>query len=164
MSHPMMRILSQGTLRTKENSSLKNVSRSFSLLALIRLSREMIIVLGLPLNLATIILGCIFSILLSDFRAKGLRNIPISSTAALTHFLHANAEINVHLLPGSCYFISSSRRWILCSCTHTISTLCSSACAVSSGNWSVQSNVLTLNVAICIVLLHLKNYICVRVL
>ena len=35
-----------------------------------------IVVLGMPLNVATIILGCIFSMLLSDFSARGLRSIP----------------------------------------------------------------------------------------
>ena len=52
--------------------------------------------LELPLNDATIILGCIFSMILS---ARRLRSIPTPPMTALTEFFHADAEIKVHLLP-----------------------------------------------------------------
>ena len=52
--------------------------------------------LGLLLNVAIIILGCIFSMLLSDFRMRGMRSIPTPHMTALIEFFHA--EINVHLL------------------------------------------------------------------
>ena len=44
----------------------------------------MIVDLGLPLKVATIILGCIFSILFSDFRACGPISIPTPPIVALT--------------------------------------------------------------------------------
>ena len=118
----------------------------------------MIVVLGLPLNVATIILGCIFSMLLKDFRACGSRRIPITLRMALTVFLHANVEINVHPSPVSCYLISSSLWWYLFSCTHTMFMLCSSADDVCSSSWSILFKALALNVAICIVLLHWRNF------
>ena len=57
--------------------------------------------LGLPLNVATIILGCIFSILFNDFRARGPISISTPLIAALTEFFHLDAETNVHPLPVS---------------------------------------------------------------
>ena len=75
----------------------------------------MIAALGLPLNVATIILGCIFSMLFSDFRACGPISIPTHPIMALTEFFHADAETNVHPLPVLWYLISSL--WMhLCSC------------------------------------------------
>ena len=53
----------------------------------------MIVVQKLTLNVEKIILRCIFSVLLSDFRARGLRNIPTGE------FFHADTETNVHQLP-----------------------------------------------------------------
>ena len=50
----------------------------------------MIVALGLPLNVATIILGCIFSMLFSDFKARGIISIPTPPIAALTEFFHAD--------------------------------------------------------------------------
>ena len=58
----------------------------------------MIVGLVLPLNVATIILGCIFSMLFSDFRARGLISIPTPPIVALTEFSHADAKTNVHPL------------------------------------------------------------------
>ena len=58
----------------------------------------------LPLNEANIILGCVFSVLFGDFRARALRSIP----QTLTEFFHADSETNAHTLPVSWYFISSS--------------------------------------------------------
>ena len=112
----------------------------------------------LPLNVVIIILGCIFSMLLNDFMARGLRNIPTPTFTALTKFFHADAEINIHSLPESWYFISSSLRWYLCSCTPTMSILCSAADAVSLGGWPILSKVRTFSVAICTVLLHLSSF------
>ena len=59
----------------------------------------MIVVLGLPLEVATIIFGCIFLMLFSDFRARGPISIPTPPIGALTEFFHANAVANVHPLP-----------------------------------------------------------------
>ena len=47
--------------------------------------------LRLLLNIATIILGCIFSMPLSDFRARGLRSITTAPMTALAEFFHADA-------------------------------------------------------------------------
>ena len=69
-------------------------------------------VLGLLSNVATIILGCIFSMLLSDFRGRGPRGIPKSPMTALMEFFYAHAEINAHPLPVSRYFISSSLSYV----------------------------------------------------
>ena len=52
--------------------------------------QEMIIVLGLLLNIATIILSYLFSMLLSDFRVQGLRSIPTCPVMALTEFFYAD--------------------------------------------------------------------------
>ena len=65
----------------------------------------MIVALGLPLNVAAIILGCILSMLLSVFSALGPISIP---TDALTEFFHADTVTSIHLLPVSWYFLSSS--------------------------------------------------------
>ena len=68
----------------------------------------MIVASGLSLNEAHIILGWIFSILLSDFKAQGLRSIPTPPMMALTEFVSADADTNVPALPVLCYFISCS--------------------------------------------------------
>ena len=46
--------------------------------------------------------------LFSNFNAEGLRGIPTLPLTALTEFFHGNTETNVHPLPVSWYFISSS--------------------------------------------------------
>ncbi len=51
---------------------------------------EMIVALGLPLKVAAIILGCIFSTLFSVFNALGPISNPTPPTAALTEFFHAD--------------------------------------------------------------------------
>ena len=76
--------------------------RSVSSLTLVRL-KQMIVGLGLPLNMATIILGCIFSVLLSDFMARGPISIPTPPIVALTEFFHADTGTNVYPLPVSWY-------------------------------------------------------------
>ena len=116
----------------------------------------MFIVLGL-LNVVTIFHECIFSMLLSDCRARGLRSIPIAPIAAFTEFLHVDEDINVQPLLVSWYFISCSLLWYLCSCMYTMSMLCFTADAVNYGNWPIRFKVLSLNVAIGIVLLLLRN-------
>ena len=76
----------------------------------------------------------------------------------LTEFFHADAEINIHPLPVSWYFISSLLWWYLCSCMHTMSMLWSTADAVSSSSWPILFEVLMLNVTICIMLLHFSSF------
>ena len=117
----------------------------------------MIVVLGLPLKVAAIILGCIFSILFSDFRTHGPISIPTPPTVALTGLFHADAVASVHPLPVSWYQISLLCEH-LCSCMHIMSMLLSMADAVSSGNCPILFKVLTLNIAIWIVRLHLSNF------
>ena len=50
--------------------------RSVSSLALVGLQQEMVVVQGLPLNEPHIILSQILSMLISDFKAQGLKSIP----------------------------------------------------------------------------------------
>ena len=69
-----------------------------------------------------------------------------------------DAETNVHPLRVSSYFISASQWWYLYSCANTMCMLCSTADAVSSGSCPILYKVLTLNVTICIVLLHLSKF------
>ena len=83
----------------------------------------MIAVFGVPLNVDTIILSCIFSKLLSDFRVRELRSVPTPPLTALTEFFHADAETNIHPLPVLWYSISTSLWWYLCSCTYTMSVM-----------------------------------------
>ena len=117
----------------------------------------MIVALGLPLNVAAIILGCILSISLSVFNALGPISIPIPPTMALTEFFHADTLASIHPLPVLRYLISSV--WVyLCSFMQIMSILCSTADAVSSGSWPILFRVLTLNVAICIVCLHFSSF------
>ena len=117
----------------------------------------MIVALGLPLNVAAIILGCVLSMLLSVFTALGPISIPTPPTDALTEFFHADIVTKIHPLPVSWYLISSV--WVYrCSCIKIMSILCSTADAVSSGSWPILFRVLTLNVAICIVCLHFSSF------
>ena len=117
----------------------------------------MIVALGLPLNVAAIILGCILSMLLSVFNALGPMSIPTAPTVALTEFFHADTVASVQPLPVSWYLISSVCVY-LCSCMHIMSILCSTADAVNSGSCSILFKVITLNVAICIVCLHFSSF------
>ena len=119
----------------------------------------MIVALGLPLKVATIILGCILSMLLSDFNALGPISIPTPPTVALTEFFRADTVASVHTLPVSWYLISSLCVY-LCSCMHIMSILCSTADAVSSGSWPILFKVQTLNVTICIVGFHFSSFCC----
>ena len=64
---------------------------SVSSLALVGLLQEINVVLGLPLNVAPIIFGCIFSMLFSNFRVRELRSIPLTTMTALT-------EVSIHCL------------------------------------------------------------------
>ena len=117
----------------------------------------MIVALGLPLKVAAIILGCIFSMLLSIFNALGPISNPTPPTAALTEFFHAHTVTSDHPLPASWYLISSVCVY-LCSCIHIMSILCSTADAISSGSCPILFKVLTLNVAICSVCLHFSSF------
>ena len=119
----------------------------------------MIDALGLPLKVATIILGCIFSITFSVFRACGSISIPTTPIVALTEFFHADSVASVHSLPVSWYLIFSLCVY-LCSWMHIMSILCSMADAVSSCSCPILFKVLTLNVAICTVCLHFSNFCC----
>ena len=105
----------------------------------------------------SIILGCIFSMLFSDFRACVPISIPTPPITALTEFFHADDDTNVHPLLVSWYLISLL--WMyLCSCMHIMSMLWSIAEAVSSGSWPILFEVLMLNITICFVLLHFSNF------
>ena len=106
----------------------------------------MIVALGLPLKVATIILGCIFSMLLSDFNVLGPISMPKPPTVTLTKFFHADTVASIYPLPVSWYLISSLCMY-LCSCMHIMFILCSKADAVSSGSWPILFKVLMLNVA-----------------
>ena len=119
----------------------------------------MIVALGFPLNVAAIILGCIFSTLLSVFSALGTISNPTPPTAALTEFFHADTVASDQPLPVSWYLISSVCVY-LCSCMHIMSILCSSAAAISSESCPILFKVLTLNVAICSVCLHFSSFDC----
>ena len=66
-----------------------------------------IIVQGLSLNVTPTILGCISSMLFSDFKTRELKNIPSPPVASLTEFFHADTDTNIHQLAGSRYFSSS---------------------------------------------------------
>ena len=117
----------------------------------------MIVALGLPLNVAAIILVCILSMLLSVFNALGPISIPTPPTVAFTEFFHADTVASVHPLPVSWFLISSV--WVyLCSCKQIMTILCSTVDAVSSSSWTILFRVLTLNVAICIVCLHFSSF------
>ena len=118
----------------------------------------MIVALGLPLKVAAIILGCIFSMLFSVFNALGPISNPTPPTAALTEFFHADTVASYHPLPVSWYLISSVYVY-LCSCMHIMSILCSTADAISSGSCPILFKVLTLNVAICSVCLHFSSFL-----
>ena len=119
----------------------------------------MIVALGLPLKVAAIILGCIFSTLFSVFNALGPISNPTPPTAALTEFFHADTVTSDQPLPVSWYLISSVCVY-LCSCMHIMSILCSSVDAISSGSCPILFKVLTLNVAICSVCLHFSSFDC----
>ena len=121
----------------------------------------MIVALGLPLNVAAIILGFILSILLSVFSALGHISIPTPPTVAFTEFFHADTVASVHPLSVSWYLISSVCVY-LCYCMHIMSILYSTADAVTSGCWLILFKVLTLNVAICIVCLHFSSFCCLN--
>ena len=95
--------------------------------------------------------------LFSDFRACVPINIPKLPIAALTEFFYAYAETNIHPLPVLWYFIYSLWRF-LCSCMHIMSMLWCIAETVSYGSLPILFKVLTLNVSICIVLLHFSNF------
>ena len=117
----------------------------------------MIVALGLPLNVAVIILGWILSMLLSVFIALGPISILTPPTVALTEFFQADTVDCVHPLPVWWYLISSVCVY-RCSCMQIMSILCSTADAISSGSWPSLFRVLTLNVAICIVCLHFSSF------
>ena len=107
----------------------------------------MVVAQKLPLNVATIILFCIFSMLFSDFWARCPISIPTPPIAAS----------NVHPLLVSRYSISSLWRY-QCYFMHIISMLLSIKEAVSSGSWPIQYKILTLNVLICIALWHFRYF------
>ena len=59
----------------------------------------MIVAPGLPLKVATIILGCIFSMLFTDFRARYPISIPTPPIVALKEFFHADAGAERNVPP-----------------------------------------------------------------
>ena len=120
----------------------------------------MIFTLGLPLKVATIILGCILSIDLTLFNALGPISIPTPPTVALTEFFHADTVASVHPSPVSWYLISSLCMY-LCYCMHIMSVLCSTADEVISSSWPIiLFKALSLNLVIFIVCLHFRSFCC----
>ena len=101
MSPSITRTLCFGILRTREYSPSWKAMSSVSSLTLVGLLQEVIVTLGLSLKVATVILGCILSMLLSDFKALGPISIPTSPTMALTEFFHAYTVTSVHPLSVS---------------------------------------------------------------
>ena len=95
--------------------------------------------------------------LFSVFNALGPRSIPTLPTDALIEFFHADTVTSIHPLPVSWYLISSVCVY-RCSCMQIMSILCSTADAVGSDSRPILFRVLTLNVAICIVCLHLSSF------
>ena len=73
-----------------------------SILSLVLVGLEMIVVIGLPLNVATVLLGWIFSILYSDFRARGPISILTPPMTFVTWYPTGRREIRLIL----------SSRWI----------------------------------------------------
>ena len=86
----MIRTLCLGMHQNTEDSSLEMMTMSISSLPLVVLLQETIVVLWLPLNDAHVILGCIFSMLFSDFKARILRSIPTPPMTALKEIFHAD--------------------------------------------------------------------------
>ena len=117
----------------------------------------MVVLLGLPLKEATIILYCIFSLLFSNFRDRVPLSIPTLPIVALTEFFYAAAVASVHPLPLSWYLIPSLRMY-RCSWMHIMSMLWCMANAVGFDSCPFLFKILTLNIAICIVLLHFNNF------
>ena len=117
----------------------------------------MIVALGLPLKVAAIILGCIFSTVFSVFSALGPISNPTPPTAALIEFFHAETVTSDHPLPVSWYLISSVCVY-LCSCMPIMSILCSTADVIISGSCPILFKVFTINVAICSVCLHFSSF------
>ena len=115
----------------------------------------MIVALGLLLNVVTTTLGCIFSMLFSDFRARHSISIP---TPPITEFfsMQIQRKTSIHCLYWDILYLSLWSN--LYSCMHILSMLWSNAEALSSGSWPILFDVLTLNVAICIELLHFSNF------
>ena len=111
---------------------------------------------GLLLNVVTRILGCIFSMLLSDFKVCGLKSIPTLPMTALIEFFSADAVIKCPPIASIAVFYFY---FALCSCMHTMSRLCSAADTVSSASWPILFKVLTLSVAICTMRLNLSNLV-----
>ena len=56
----------------------------------------MIVALGLPLKVTTIIVGYIFSMQFSDFRARGFISIPTPPKVGLTEFFHVDAVASIY--------------------------------------------------------------------
>ena len=103
----------------------------------------MVVALRLPLKVANIILGFIFSVLFSDFRTREI------------------IDAETYVCPLQVLWDFTSSLWMyLSSFMHIMSMLWSITEAVSSSNWPILFKVLTLNVAICIVLLHFSRFCC----
>ena len=116
----------------------------------------MILVLGLQLNVATIILGYIFSMLLNDSRACGPISIPTPTIVALTVFpcrCHDKLPSIANIVVFHIFFTVMVSVFL-----DTLCLLWSIAKAVSNGCWPILYKVLTLNFAICIMLLSFNNF------
>ena len=113
----------------------------------------MIVVLGLPLNVASIILSFIFLVILG----------PMFWWAYQHHlswhwqFFHSDVETNVHPSPVSWYFISLLWRSVFLYAYHVCYDLFQKLSTPVVGLF-ILSKVLTLNVAIGIVILFFGNF------
>ena len=126
---PMIRTLCLGMCRKREENSLKN---AVMVILSLEFVEETVVVQGLPLNSANIIVGWIFSVLVSYFKAQGLRSIRATPVVILMKF-------DVYVM-----FIFFSV-----------------ADVISSSSWLIGFNVLTSIVVILNVYLHQSKFILV---
>ena len=96
--------------------------------------------------------------LISDFKAQGLRNIRTPPMMTLTKFFHVDVETKIHPLTVLWYSIFNSLWKYLCPNILMMSVLCSAADALQSGNWFTVFKVLRLNAIMLTMFLNLSNF------
>ena len=126
---------------------------SVSSLAIVRLLQETIVVQRLPLNVARIILGWIFTMIFVRTEKHSY-----TSYGDMDEVFHADAKKNVHLFVISWYFNSISLWQYLYSCTHIMSIIFSAVDSVSSVSLFIVYEVLKLNIAMLTMPLCLCNF------